>query len=90
MKGEFFCDLCSVSANNEEMFQLHLNGAKHQSKMKRLNPKVESDEPKVMMDGTIMIGDRPVSIPTRGRGGRGRGRGGFGGRGGRGGGGGGK
>ena len=62
------------------MFQLHINGSKHQSKMKRLGPKPEADEPKVMMDGTILIGDRPVSIPTRGRGrGRGGGRGGGGG-----------
>lgn len=63
------------------MFQLHLNGAKHKSKMKRMGQKNGPEEPKVMMDGTIMIGDRPINIPMRGRG---RGRGGRGGGGGNG------
>ena len=65
------------------MFTLHLNGAKHKSKEKRLGPKTnETLEPRVMMDGTIMLGDRPINVPMRGRGRGGRGRGGRGGGGG--------
>ena len=80
VKGEFFCELCCVSASTREMYDTHMNGTKHKSKVKRLGPKVPGVEegPKVMMDGTIMLGSRPINFPPRG-GGRGGMRGGRGG-----------
>ena len=72
-----------MSASNQEMYETHMNGAKHKAKMKRVpRPPGVEDGPKVMMDGTIMLGTKPINFPMRGggrggpRGGRGGGRGG--------------